>query len=675
MQPAPTLTPALRRQIVNTIRMLSADGVEKANSGHPGAPMGQADIAFVLWHEFMRFDPAMPAWWARDRFVLSCGHASMLLYSMLHLWGYDVSMDDLKSFRQWGANTPGHPEVGMTPGVETTTGPLGQGVANSVGMALAARMMQARVSTDDFNVMPQRVFALCGDGDLMEGISQEAAALAGHWKLNNLVWLYDDNRITIDGDTSIAWSEDTEGRFESLGWQVLHADGHDHDELRVALKQAVRERERPTLIICRTTIGHGAPTKQGTAGVHGAPLGAKELAATKENLGWPAEPTFLVPDDVRAFFAAARAEKQHARAAWEAGYQDWRRRHPERADLLDTLMLDEAPADLRDTLLAAVPVAGPTRKLSGAAIAAALSKMPGLVGGSADLTESNGTGVEHALVFGAPDAGAKHAPTYAGRQVHYGIREHAMGAINNGVLLHGGLRTFGGTFLVFSDYMRPAIRLAALSHLRNIFVFTHDSVFLGEDGPTHQPVEHMWALRTIPNLVDFRPADGVETAMAWTYALQQAKGPTFFALTRQALPAIARQESFQPEDVWRGGYVVSDAQAPEVVLVGTGSELQLCVGAAARLTQEGRRVRVVSMPSWALFSRQPSEYRDQVIPAGHPKVCTVEAGLSTHWRTITGLGGLNIGVDRFGASAPANVLAEKFGLTVDAVFARVKAWL
>ncbi|MFZ4735009.1 MAG: transketolase [Bradymonadia bacterium] len=675
MQPAPVLTPALRRQIVDTVRMLAADGVEKANSGHPGAPMGQADIAFVLWHEFMRFDPALPAWWARDRFVLSCGHASMLLYPMLHLWGYDVSMEDLQSFRQWNSITPGHPEVGLTPGVETTTGPLGQGVANSVGMALAARMLSARVSTEDFNVMPQRIFALCSDGDLMEGISQEAAALAGHWKLNNLVWLYDDNGITIDGDTSLAWSEDTEGRFEALGWQVLHADGHDHDELRTALKQAVRERERPTLVICRTHIGFGAPTKQDTAGAHGAPLGAKELAATKEKLGWPQSPTFLVPDDVRAFFAAARAEKQHARAAWEAGYQDWRKRNPERAELLDTLMLDEAPADLRDALLSGTPVAGPTRKLSGAAIAAAAAKMPGLIGGSADLTESNNTAMEHAGVFGAPDAGAPHGPSFTGRQMHYGIREHAMGSINNGVLLHGGLRPFGGTFLVFSDYMRPAIRLAALSHLRNVFVFTHDSVFLGEDGPTHQPIEHLWALRMIPGLVDFRPADGVEVAMAWAYALEHAKGPTFMALTRQALPAIARHEGFEAEDVWRGGYVVSDAPAPEVVLVGTGSELQLCVAAAAKLTLEGRRVRVVSMPSWALFCKQSHEYREKVVASGHPRICTIEAGLSTPWRALTGLTGLNLGIDRFGASAPANVLAEKFGLTVEAVNARIKAWL
>lgn len=660
------LTPALRRQISDTIRMLAADGVEKANSGHPGAPMGQADIAFVLWHEFLRFDPTQPAWWARDRFVLSCGHASMLLYSLLHLWGYDVSLDDLKSFRQWDALTPGHPEVGLTPGVETTTGPLGQGVANSVGMALAARMLAARVGTADFNVVPQRVFVMCGDGDLMEGISSEAASLAGHWGLSNLIWIYDDNDISIDGNTDLAFTEDVEARFEAFGWNVLHADGHDHDEIRGALKQATRERERPTLVICRTHIGQGSPNKVDSAGVHGSPLGAKEMAATRANLGWPAE-TFHIPDDVRAFFAAARQDKIQARVAWEAGHRDWARRNPEKATLLDVLMRNRAPDDLADRLVGATPAAGATRKLSGAALAEAARAMPGLIGGSADLTESNGIDFHAFGVF--------QRETPDGRLVHYGIREHAMASINNGVLLHGGFRVFGGTFLVFADYLRPAVRLAALSHLPNVFILTHDSVFLGEDGPTHQPVEHLWALRLIPGVIEFRPADGLETAMAWTFALSRARGPVALALTRQNLPAVTRPAAFQPTDVLRGGYVVREAEKPDVVFVGTGSELQLCLAAADALAAEGRAVRVISMPSVALFLQQPAEYRDALLPPGHARIVSVEAGVTLPWKALTGLGGLNIGLDRFGASAPAAVLAEKFGLTAAAVTERVRAWL
>jgi transketolase len=660
------LTPALRRQICDTIRMLAADGVEKANSGHPGAPMGQADIAFVLWHEFLRFDPTQPAWWARDRFVLSCGHASMLLYSMLHLWGFDVSMDDLKSFRQWDSITPGHPEVGLTPGVETTTGPLGQGVANSVGMALAARMLAARVGTDDFNVVPQRVFAMCGDGDLMEGISSEAASLAGHWGLSNLIWLYDDNKISIDGSTEIAFTEDVAERFEAFGWNVFYADGHDHEEIRVALRQATRQREKPSLVVCRTHIGHGSPNKHDTAGVHGSPLGAKEMAATRAALGWP-EATFHIPDDVRAFFAAARQDKIQARVAWEAGHHDWARRNPDPAALLDLLMRNRAPDDLAETLLAAVPAAGATRKLSGAAISAAAKAMPGLVGGSADLTESNGIEMH--------GHGAFQEDNPKGRLVHYGIREHAMGAINNGILLHGGFRVFGGTFLVFADYLRPAVRLAALSHLPNVFVLTHDSVFLGEDGPTHQPIEHLWALRLIPGVIEFRPADGVEVAMAWTFALTRARGPVALALTRQNLPAVQRPASFTPTDVLKGGYVVREAASPDVVFVGTGSELQLCLAAADALSAEGKSARVISMPSVNLFLQQPAEYRDALIPPGHPAVVSVEAGVTLPWKALTGLGGVNVGVDRFGASAPAGVLAEKFGLTAAAVTARVQAHL
>ncbi len=667
------LTPALRRQAADTIRMLAADAIEKANSGHPGAPMGQADLALVLWHEFLRFDPADPSWTARDRFVLSCGHASMLLYSLLHLWGFEVSMDDLEAFRQWDSITPGHPEVGMTPGVEVTTGPLGQGVANSVGMAIAARMVAERLAVEGeaFQPMTQRVFALCGDGDLMEGISSEAASLAGHWRLDNLVWLYDDNRITIDGSTDITFTEDVGGRFSAAGWAVLRADGHDADSVRDALHHAVAA-DRPALVICRTHIGKGAPNKVDTSGVHGSPLGASELEATRAALGWPAE-RFHVGDDVRRFFSEAATAKRAERAAWDEAFAAWRARNPEQAALYDALWGGPADAGLWERLLEATPAAGATRKLSQAAINEAVRHLPSLVGGSADLAGSNGTVIKGGGFVGHPDAGDPGF-SFAGRQIHFGIREHAMGAITNGMLLHGGLRPFAATFLVFSDYVRPSLRLAALSHLPNVFVFTHDSVFLGEDGPTHQAVEHHWALRIIPGMRYFRPADGVETAMAWGWALQQGKHPVSLGLTRQGLPAIERRADFDPRDVWRGAYAVNDCPNPEAVLVGVGSELHLCTGAAAALSAEGRRIRVVSMPCFELFAELPAAERAALLPPGVP-VATVEAGVTAPWTAVSGLDGLRIGIDRFGASAPAEVLAEKLGLTVAQVSARVREWL
>lgn len=667
-----SLSPELRRQIVTTLRLLAADAVEKADSGHPGAPMGQADLAFVLWDAFLRFDPADPAWPARDRFVLSCGHASMLLYGMLHLWGFPLSMADLQSFRQWGGHTPGHPEVHVTAGVETTTGPLGQGVANSVGMALAAKMLAARldVEGEDFAPMPQRVFAICSDGDLMEGVSYEAASLAGHWGLDNLVWLYDDNRITIDGDTALAFSEDVERRFKALGWRVERADGHDAEQVHRALEKAVDEETRPTLIICRTHIGLGSPNRVDTAGVHGSPLGKDELKLTREALGWGGQPAFHIPPEVAAYFAEARERKSAEHAAWREGMAGWRERNPEAAKLYDALWSGATPVDLVERLVAAAPKKGATRKIGNAVVQAAIGLVPALVGGSADLTGSNGLGLKGAGIVGDPRIEGQDFG-YDGRQLHFGIREHAMASLCNGLALHGGVRPYCGTFLVFSDYLRPAMRLAALSEVRNTLVFTHDSIFLGEDGPTHQPVEHMWALRLIPGLVDFRPADGVEVALAWAYALEQARGPVAMALTRQELPEIVRPAAFAARDVWKGGYVVREAEAPEVVLIGTGSELHLCVEAAAALAGEGRRVAVVSMPSVALFRAQDRAYRQSVIPAGALAV-TVEAGVTLPWAGITGADAVHIGLDRFGASAPAEVLAEKFGFTAAAVAERVR---
>ena len=668
-----TLSTTLRREITTTIRMLAADGVERANSGHPGAPMGLADIAFLLWDEFLRFDPTDPSWAARDRFVLSCGHASMLQYALVHLWGYDVSMDDLRSFRQWDSITPGHPEVGMTPGVEVTTGPLGQGVANSVGMALAAKMLAARtdVESASFNPMTQRVFAICSDGDLMEGISYEAASMAGHWDLDNLVWLYDDNKITIDGSIDLAFSENVQGRFESFGWRVLRADGHDADSIRAALTTAVAEDSRPTIIICRTHIGYGSPNKVDSSKSHGSPLGTDELALTRAGFEWPETP-FHVSDTVREWFAGAIERKTAQHAEWAHSMVTWRNDHPAEAGVYDALWSGELPEGYAARLVQAAPPSGATRKTSQSVLNALTAEVSGLVGGSADLTGSNGSAIAGRIV-GSPKREG-HDFGFDGRQIHYGIREHAMGALTKGMLLHGGLRPFSATFLVFSDYMRPTIRWAALSHLPNIFIFTHDSVFLGEDGPTHQPIEHHWALRSIPNSVYFRPADGMEVAMTWAWAMQSTKTPISMGLTRQGLPVIERQAGFSAEDVWRGGYVVSDVADATVTLVGTGSELHVCVDAAKTLAADGIAARVVSLPCVDLFDEQDQAYVDSVLPPNIP-VVTVEAGITGPWRAYSGRAGLNIGIDRFGASAPAGVLAEKFGLTGGQVAARVRSHL
>ncbi|MEE2788661.1 MAG: transketolase [Myxococcota bacterium] len=663
-----------RQEITSTIRMLAADGVERANSGHPGAPMGLADIAFLLWDEFLRFDPAAPDWLGRDRFVLSCGHASMLQYALLHLWGYDVSLDDLKNFRQWGSNTPGHPEVGMTPGIEVTTGPLGQGVANAVGMALAAKMLAARLTagSDGWQPIQQRVFALCSDGDLMEGIASEAASMAAHWRLDNLVWLYDDNRITIDGSTDLAFSEDVARRFEGFGWAVVAADGHDADSLRSALSQA-EAADVPALIICRTHIGYGSPNKVDTAAAHGAPLGESEIALTRAALDWTHEP-FVVPDAVRRYFETARVRKSEAARAWSEKYKAWRAAHPDDAGILDAHLDGIMPSDLQNILLTQAPESGATRKISGSVINAAAAAVPGIVGGSADLSGSNGAVIQGAVVVGDPNFEGQDFH-YSGRQIHFGIREHAMGAVTNGMLLHGGFRPFCATFLVFSDYLRPTIRLAALSHLPNLFVFTHDSIFLGEDGPTHQPVEHHWALRSIPGAVYFRPADGVEVAMCWSWALAQSKVPVSFGLTRQGLPALVRDDTCTPDDVLRGGYALRSVDDPDVIFVATGSEVHLCIEAADSLSGQGIQARVVSMPSVELFESQPDSYREQLIPTGHPAVVTVEAGITGPWRAYCGRRGLAIGLDRFGASAPAGVLAEQFGFTGAQIAARVRAHL
>lgn len=651
---------------VKTIQMLSVDGVEKAKSGHPGAPMGLASIAFEIFTHSLRFDATDPAWPNRDRFVLSCGHASMLLYSMLHLSGYDLSLDDLKSFRQWGSRTPGHPEVHVTPGVETTTGPLGQGLATAVGMAASLKMLAARFPSDP-GIFDGRVFGIASDGDMMEGISGEASSLAGHLGLDNLVFFYDDNGITIDGRTDLAFTENVGKRYEAYGWFVQHVDGHDHAAIRAALDLAIAEPTRPSLIVAKTHIGKGSPNKEDKSSAHGEPLGAGELAATKEALGWKHEP-FHVPAEVREYFAgvAARGRSRH---------QDWTRRRDElvarggaEATLFRQLVDASVPGDLLERLCAAAPEGEQATRISGGLIQQEAARLvPALVGGSADLTPSNKTWIKDAAVI---QRGA-----FEGRNFHFGIREHAMGAFANGLALGGAFVPYTATFLVFSDYMRPAIRLAALSHLGSIFVFTHDSLYLGEDGPTHQPVEHLWALRAIPNVFVVRPADSLECAAAWALAIERRDGPTVLALTRQNLPALSRPDSFSPSAMMRGAYVVDEAEGdPEAVLIATGSEVSVAVDAKRVLGERGRRVRVVSALCWERFQAEDEVYRESILPRG-VKRASLELGITGPWRGVVGDGGLAMGHDGFGFSAPWQVIREKVGMTGSAVAAQLESWL
>jgi transketolase len=671
---APTRTDAtLATLAANTIRFLAADAVEKARSGHPGLPMGMADAAYVLWSQFLRHDPSDPAWPGRDRFVLSAGHGSMLLYSLLHLTGYDLPLEQLKSFRQLGSRTPGHPEFGHTPGVETTTGPLGQGLANAVGMALASRMEDARFADTaapagrGFSPGAHRVFALAGDGCLMEGISHEAASFAGHLQLGNLVVMYDDNHITIDGATSITWSDDTAKRFEAYGWQVLRADALDHAAVAAALTQGIAETSRPTLIICRSHIGYGAPHKQDTAHAHGEPLGPDELNGAKRTLGWPESPMFLIPDEVRAHFAELRSRWTKERAEWDGSLARWRAADAERTERWTSFRERRVPNGLVERLCESAPTtAAATRAHGNAVMQKAAALLPGLVGGSADLEASNKTNLA-----GSPFVTAKD---FSGRNIHFGVREHAMTAIGNGLALSGGWIPFTASFLTFTDYARPSIRLAALMKLRHIFVYTHDSIFLGEDGPTHQAVEHLAALRLIPNLLVIRPADGLETAAAWGLALERSDGPTLLALSRQTLPVLARPATFAAADLRRGASLLRDSDARDAItLIATGSEVGVAMDAAKRLEDVGLAARVVSMPAPQLFAQQDKAWRHRLLPPGGRRV-SIEAGVTDGWRAVVGERGLTIGVDRYGESAPAEALAAHFGLTGEAVARRVREW-
>jgi len=672
------IAPELRTKCVDTIRFLAADAVEQANSGHPGTPMGAADIAFVLWTEFLRHDPSAPQWMNRDRFVLSGGHASMLLYSMLHLSGYDLPLDELKKFRQWGSKTPGHPEYGHTVGVELTTGPLGAGFATSVGMALASKMLAARFNEGE-TVVDSHVWGVCGDGDMQEGVTAEAASLAGHLGLGNLVFVYDCNGITIEGHLDVAMGEDVGRRFEAYGWYVQHVDGHDHESIRAALTLARKQTTRPSLIVATTVIGAGAPTKAGTHDVHGAPLGKAEMAAMRKARNWPEE-TFHVPEDVRAVFRSVADEGKRARLEWEARFARWRESHASLAQAWDVQMARKAPEDLPEQLVAAVGTkSDASRSLSGVVIQKATAIAPWLLGGAADLEPSTKTGIKGAAsVVRASVASDELADaSFAGRNLHFGIREHAMGSISNGMFLFGGFQTYCATFLVFSDYMRPPIRLAALSKLPTIFIFTHDSFWVGEDGPTHQPIEHLWSMRLIPELTLWRPADGLETAMAWAYAMARPDGehPSVLILTRQKMPTLERPTTFALRDVWKGAYVATEAEGgkPDVVIMATGSEVGPALDARKTLGSKGIRARVVSMPCVERFKQQPKSYRDTILPPGVRRV-SVEAGRTDPWHQFLGADGLAIGLDHFGHSAPGEVLADKLGFTGPGIAAAIEAW-
>ncbi len=647
---------------VTTIRTLSMDAVEQANSGHPGAPMGLAPVAYVLYSRFLKQDPENPSWPDRDRFVLSCGHASMLLYSVLHLMGYDLGLDDIKNFRQWESKTPGHPEIEVVPGAEMTTGPLGQGVATSVGMALAEAHLAETFNRPDYTVIDHRTWVLCSDGDLMEGVSSEAASLAGHLKLGKLVWIWDDNRITIEGGTELTVSDDIPARFVAHGWRVLEVeDVNDLEALSEAFDQAAASDGRPTLVRVRSHIAFGAPSKQDTPGAHGAPLGVDEIRATKAAYGWPVEETFLVPPEVREHCREAAKRGAEARRGWVSTVEAWAAAEPE----LSTEMQRRLDRRLPEGWTSSLPIFEDdakiaTRGASGTVLNAVAGEIPELVGGSADLAPSNKTLIA--------EGGEVQATSLGHRNLHFGIREHAMGAMLNGMSLHGGMRPFGGTFLVFSDYMRPAIRLAALMEQPVIYVFTHDSVWVGEDGPTHQPVEHLLALRAIPGLVVLRPADANEAAAAWAVALERTTGPTALLLSRQGLPVLKRAREIGAEGVARGAYILSDAErgTPAVIVIATGGEVSLAIDAATGLAGRGIEARVVSMPSWELFAEQSDDYRRRILPPGVPRLA-VEAGVTLGWRDIVGDSGAVIGIDRFGASAPGAEVVEKFGLTVEAV--------
>jgi transketolase len=654
---------------INTIRFLAADAVEQAGCGHPGMPMGMADAAYVLWTQFLKHNPANPTWIDRDRFVLSAGHGSMLLYSLLYLTGYDLPLEELKRFRQWESMTPGHPEYGAAPGVETTTGPLGQGFANGVGMALATRLLATRYNKPGHEIVQHRIYAIVSDGDLMEGVSSEAASLAGHLGLSEIIYLYDDNHISIEGSTDLAFTEDVAARFRAYNWFVQEVGGYDLPALAAAIRAAQAETERPSLIKVRSHIGYGAPTMQDTAEIHGTAMGEKELNAAKEHLGWPTEPRFYVPEQSLAHFRGAVDAGRKAERAWQDRFAAYAAAYPDLAAEFEQRVRGDLPAGWDADLPAFADPSKPqaTRRASGQVINALSPRLPALIGGSADLAPSTST-----LVKGSADV--NHG-AFEGRNLHFGVREHGMGGILNGMALHGGFIPYGATFLVFSDYMRPSIRLAALMGAHVIYVFTHDSIGLGEDGPTHQPIEHAAALRAIPNLTVIRPADATETVEAWKVAIQH-HGPVALLLSRQNVAVLDRTKLAPASGLVRGAYVLDKAAGtPDVILIATGSEVEVALAAQGLLAGKGVQARVVSMPSWELFEAQPQAYKDAVLPPAITVRLAIEAGVPMGWARYVGPAGDVVGIQRFGASAPYKVLWEQFGFTGPAVAARALALL
>ncbi len=658
----------LQNRAINTIRFLSADAVQQANSGHPGLPMGAAAMAYTLWTRYLRHNPHDPKWPNRDRFVLSGGHGSMLLYSLLHLTGYDLSLEEIKKFRQWGSITPGHPEFGLTPGVETTTGPLGQGFANAVGMAIAEAHLAAEFNTPEYTLVDHYTYALVTDGDLMEGVSSEAASLAAHLQLGKLIYLYDDNHVSIDGSTNLAFTEDRMARFAAYGWHIQKVEnGNDVEAVDAAIKTAKAD-PRPSIIAVHTTIGFGLPTRAGTAKAHGEAPGDDELNGAKQALGWPLEPRFLIPGDVLEFFREAVSFGGELELAWQSRLREYEKAHPAKAAEFKRRMAAELPEGWETSLpvFPADPKGMASRAASGKTLNALVAIVPELLGGSADLAPSNNTALEGIADF--------QKDSHAGRNFHFGVREHAMGSIVNGMAYHGGLRPYGATFLVFTDYMRPPLRLSALSHLPSIWIYTHDSVGLGEDGPTHQPIEHLAALRAIPNMVVIRPGDANETAHAWRMALSRTKGPTALIFTRQNLPTLDRSIYADASNLEKGAYVLADLGKgkPQLILLASGSEVGLIVEAGEKLAAEGLKVRLVSVPSWELFEAQDAAYRESVLPPGVKARLAVEAGISMGWEHFVGDAGSVLSIEHYGASAPGKVIFEHFGFTADHVMAKAR---
>ena len=680
---AASLSPEQLEQLsINTIRFLSVDAVQKADSGHPGLPLGAAPMAYVLWTRFLQHNPTNPHWVNRDRFVLSAGHGSMLLYSLLHLTGYDLPLDQIKQFRQWGSHTPGHPERGVTPGVETTTGPLGQGFGNGVGMAIAEAYLAARYNRPGFEIIHHFTYGLVSDGDLMEGVAAEAASLAGHLKLGKLICLYDDNHITLSAATNITFTEDRAMRFAAYGWHTQTVEnGNDLAAIDRALRAAQAEGERPSLILVRTHIGYGSPHKQDTFEAHGSPLGEEEVKLTKQALSWPLDPPFYIPDNALAHFRLAIENGKQAEAEWDVRFSEYSNAFPDLAKEFQAGMAGELPQGWGTAIpiFPADPKGMATRAASGKVLNAIDQKLPALIGGSADLDPSTRTALNAKGDFENPrdEAGNLQGSTgggwsYAGRNLHFGVREHAMGSIANGLAVHGGVIPFTATFLIFSDYMRPAIRLAALMGQGVIFVFTHDSIALGEDGSTHQPIEQLASLRAIPNLLVIRPCDANETTVAWLFAIQTRDRPVALILTRQDVPTLDRTQFAAAEGLRRGAYVLADAPngKPDIIVIATGSEVSLIVEACQKLTENKINVRIVSMPSWELFDAQPRSYRDSVLPPSAHARLAVEAGATQGWCKYVGDQGDVIGVDRFGSSAPGKVMMREYGFTVDHVYDR-----